>query len=131
MTEQENRERCPVCDDVLATEADVVAFASGMLTRATVEALCWARFNPPKSCIRTPVDWRARALAAEAALTEERERGDRLLAERDHAVALSRECLDHARGPLSEGACPGTVFCSARSGPGPCARCPSQGSRPR
>lgn len=63
------RERCPVCDAPLATEADI-AKADGAdedsdLRWAT--ALCWSLAVPAYACSgRPPVDWRARALAAEA-----------------------------------------------------------------
>jgi hypothetical protein len=64
------RERCPVCDTPLASEAD--------LRRAQDAApgddyhwrgeLCWAPWGQDRRCSRKPVDWRARALVAEARL---------------------------------------------------------------
>lgn len=63
-----DRERCPVCDAVLATEVDHAEWKGRTGPTFTAErlySLCWSRIaNGP--CLRTPVDWRARALAAEA-----------------------------------------------------------------
>lgn len=70
------RERCRDCGQPLATEADHDVRGCDRCTQfdATCPhaALCWSAFAMP--C--PPVDWRARALAAE---------------ERDEAVAASRE----------------------------------------
>lgn len=56
--------RCPDCDLPLATQADHDATAEG-----EGDDLCW-RAWAGDVCCRTPVDWRARALAAEARVVE-------------------------------------------------------------
>lgn len=59
-------ERCPRCDLELATaeddKHDVECFC------ARCKAVCWRRFER-MGCIGIPIDWRARALVAEASLT--------------------------------------------------------------
>lgn len=60
-------DRCPVCDAVLATDADFDASRTRGLPQARIAELCWSVVFGSR-CIRPPVDWRARALAAEARL---------------------------------------------------------------
>ena len=75
-------ERCPVCDAVLATEADYDASHTRGLPQTRIAELCWSVVFGSR-CISPPVDWRARALAAEA----ERD------AARDREVTLARGLL--------------------------------------
>lgn len=56
-------DRCPSCDAPLARDADVAARAAGDV--ADNDVLCWSLGG---RCVRESVDWRARALAAEAKL---------------------------------------------------------------
>lgn len=78
--------RCPACDRPLATQADYDATGEGERTD-----LCWRAWNNDR-CMHPPVDWRARALAAEERIatleTGLREVGDMLQAARDDIEAL-------------------------------------------
>lgn len=66
------RERCPVCDFPLASESDCRAPFS-----TDLPSLCWKRFNGDH---RGPaIDWRARALKAEADAARLREALEGLL----------------------------------------------------
>ncbi len=63
-----NRAICKDCDLPLAYDADLDACPCTGDGRGcpTCSRLCWLNFNP--ACTNVPIDWRARALAAEAAL---------------------------------------------------------------
>lgn len=72
---------CPDCDAPLVTSAD--EDISETASDEWCAARCWRRYRDDGQCIREPVNWRARALAAEAAAA----------AAQAHAVKL-REALD-------------------------------------
>lgn len=55
--------RCHSCDRPLATQADYDAHPDGCMCPRCV-ALCWRAWTT--ECLGQPVDWRARALKAEA-----------------------------------------------------------------
>lgn len=56
--------RCHDCDLPLATQADYDATPEGRGAH-----LCWRDWNSDR-CVHPPVDWRSRALKAEAAATQ-------------------------------------------------------------
>lgn len=91
-----DRERCHVCDAVLATEAD-----TDTLSGLTLMALCWSSLIGAP-CNRPPVNWRDRALAAEAALESAstlaaiRVSLVRLADEADLQLTLAGPCLREA-----------------------------------
>lgn len=60
-------DRCPSCDAPLATMADI---RPDDTPRPEDDLLCWRAFHG--ECQREPVDWRARALAAESELAASR-----------------------------------------------------------
>lgn len=55
--------RCDVCDHPLATNADLFGCEGGCRCERCTQ-LCWRDYN--LACSFEPVDWRARALTAEA-----------------------------------------------------------------
>lgn len=59
-------DRCPDCDATLATQADYDAHPDGCECERC-RSLCW-RVYESAWCSRPPVDWRERALSAEAAV---------------------------------------------------------------
>lgn len=110
----ETRERCPVCDAPLASQADRVNWLTVDLPN-----LCWSRYPTvaalemrPDNHAAPAVDWRSRSLNAEVERDEQRKRADRLLAELDGVVSRS------------EGTC--LPLCAERAGVGPCTRCPNR-----
>lgn len=65
------RERCPICDFPLATEADwsrAVTQGHTADLRVYEGHLCWRDMMTPDHHPGPAIDWRARALKAEAAL---------------------------------------------------------------
>jgi hypothetical protein len=62
------RKNCPVCDQPVAVDADrdPTPLGLGMLVR--IYDLCWVEIEGGGEHPRDPVDWRARALAAEQTL---------------------------------------------------------------
>lgn len=57
--------RCDTCDHPLATDADLDGCDDGCRCNRCV-SLCWHNYN--SYCSFDPVDWRTRALEAEAAV---------------------------------------------------------------
>ena len=81
---------CPVCDRERATAADLAAYPEGAGAH-----LCWRNHGNPHACDAHAVDWRARALAAEAALRS-------LLAAEDGAEDRAVKALGDTSAPTLE-----------------------------
>ncbi len=85
------RENCPVCDAPLAVESDRDAAPVGLPPLAKIFDLCWVELEGGGEHPRDPVDWRARALAAEQDLASVRSEASN--AADDLAGASGREAL--------------------------------------
>ena len=64
-TERDTPTRCPTCDRPRATQTDFDA-CNDDCSCDRCRTLCWSRWNAGECCHNEPIDWRARALAAES-----------------------------------------------------------------
>lgn len=96
----EAKPRCPGCDLPLATQADYDVIPEGQ-----GDYLCWRAWHAD-ICVRTPVDWRTRALTAESALGKASRAAPTLTEQRHHFCAIG-DCLHACSNPRACGhACP-------------------------
>lgn len=95
-----SRDNCPVCDAPLATEADEAEWQELDTEQVDTDNwrpdLCWSRISGDHGD-RDPIDWRARALAAEAERDEAREMWRATGAERIDVAAQSLELAESKR----------------------------------
>lgn len=89
------RETCPVCDAPQAVDADRDPAPLGLDTMVKIFDLCWVALEGGGEHPREPVDWRARALAAERERDEARADRDMFAARANrYAAALAASRVD-------------------------------------
>ena len=89
-----DRKNCPVCDQPVAVDADRDPAPLELGTLVRIYDLCWVELEGGGEHPREPVDWRARAIAAEQDIASIRSEASN--AADDLVGASGREALRRA-----------------------------------